>query len=44
MKQTAYMHFRFTVAVQTAKKSRPPLTAANRRCILSVVNDVHVGG
>jgi hypothetical protein len=44
MKQVAYMQLSFPAAVQTAKKSRPPLTAANRRYILSIVNIVHVGG
>ena len=44
MKQVAYMQPSFPAAVQTAKKSRTPLTAAHRRCILCIVNVVHVGG
>lgn len=48
MKQVAYMQLSFPAAVQTAKESCKnfifPLTTAHRRCILRIVNNVHVGG
>ena len=48
MKQVAYMQLSFPAAVQTAKRAAKnfifPLTTAHRRCILYIVNAVHVGG